>query len=191
MRYYLQFNLLISSALTCFLGHSYLPGSVFWRQSPQTFIHPANCQLQCPLLSTKLSWLFQAENCFLLGNSWGFCSSWALQQWCPKPSSTRDHLNTLGRYNPWATWGSYAVCMCQLQIDTYHLPLQGLNLMLLQLLIFNTPWKEFRVKSRNEALCAPGWRVRWQWAGATGRTGLQVLILRASFMSPVLVSPYI
>ena len=49
-------------------------------------------------------------------------------------------------------------------------PLQGSNTVLLQLLIFNTPWKVFRVERKNEELCAQG----------TGRTG---------FMSPVLVSP--
>ena len=63
-------------------------------------------------------------------------------------------------------------------IGTYHLPLQGLNHELLQLLSFNTPWKQFRVESRDEALCA---------LGKTGRTGLQIvryfqeLILWAQF----------
>ena len=42
----------------------------------------------------------------------------------------------------------------QLQIGTSHLPLQGLNQVLLQLLIFNSPWKEFRVESRNAAFCS-------------------------------------
>ena len=64
---------------------------------------------------------------------------------------------------------------CQLQTDPCHLPLQGLNNVLLQLLIFNTPWKEFRVESRNEALCA--WR-------KTGRTGLQTDISRSWFYEP-------
>ena len=32
-------------------------------------------------------------------------------------------------------------------------PLQGLNHVLLQLRTFNTCWKEFRVESRNEAVC--------------------------------------
>ena len=49
--------------------------------------------------------------------------------------------------------------------EACHLPLQGLNV-LLQLLIFNTSRKEFRVKSRNEVLCAQG---------KTGRTGLQIV----------------
>ena len=52
---------------------------------------------------------------------------------------------------------------CLLQIGICHLPLQGLNHVLL---IFKTPWKEFRVESRNEALCA---------LGKTGRTGLQIV----------------
>ena len=38
--------------------------------------------------------------------------------------------------------------------------------MLLQLLIFNTPWKEFRVESCNEALYA---------LVETGRTALQIV----------------
>ena len=48
-----------------------------------------------------------------------------------------------------------------------HLPLQGLNHVLLQLLTFNTPWTEFRVESRSEALCAQG--------AKTGRTGPQIV----------------
>ena len=66
---------------------------------------------------------------------------------------------------------SLAEWWCQLQIDTCHgtchLPLQGLNQVLLQLLTFNIPWKEFSVESRNEALCA---------LGKTGRTDLQIVI---------------
>ena len=53
-----------------------------------------------------------------------------------------------------------------LAIDTCHLPLRRLNYEPLQLLTFNTPWKEFRVEIRNEALCA---------LGKTGRTGLQMV----------------
>ena len=56
-----------------------------------------------------------------------------------------------------------------------HLPLQGLNNLLLQLLISNTPWKEFRVDSRNEAGYA---------LGKTGRTGLQIDIFRSQFYEP-------
>ena len=63
----------------------------------------------------------------------------------------------------------------QLQIGTCHLPLQGLNHMLLQVLIFNNPWKEFKVESRNEALCA---------LGKTGRTSLQIVIFRSWFYEP-------
>ena len=54
---------------------------------------------------------------------------------------------------------------CQLRIGTCHLPLQGLNHKLLRLLTFNTPWKQFRVEIRREALCA---------LGRTCRTGLQI-----------------
>ena len=43
---------------------------------------------------------------------------------------------------------------CQLEIDTCHLPLQGLNHEPLQLLTFNTPSKELRVEIRSETLCA-------------------------------------
>ena len=52
------------------------------------------------------------------------------------------------------------------QTGTCHLPKQKLNYVLLQLLIFNTPWKELRMESRNEALCAGG--------GGTGKTCLQI-----------------
>ena len=58
---------------------------------------------------------------------------------------------------------------------TFHLPLQGLNHVLLELLIFNTLWKELRVESRNDALCA---------LGKTGRTSLQVDIFRRWFHEP-------
>ena len=39
------------------------------------------------------------------------------------------------------------ITFCELQVGTCHLPLQGLNYVLLQLLTFNT----FKVESRNEA----------------------------------------
>ena len=61
---------------------------------------------------------------------------------------------------------------CQLQIDTFHLPLWGLNHVLLQLRTSNTSWKEFRVDSRNEALCAL----------ENCRTGLHLDILWAQFL---------
>ena len=60
---------------------------------------------------------------------------------------------------------SYHITFC-LQTGTCHLPLQGLNYEPLQLPTFNTPWKEFRVEIRNEALWALGKR---------GRTGLQIV----------------
>ena len=64
------------------------------------------------------------------------------------------------------------------QTGTCHLPLQGLNHKLQQLLTFNIPWK-FRLEIRNDALCA---------LEKTGRTGLQTvgwfqkLILWAQFL---------
>ena len=62
---------------------------------------------------------------------------------------------------------------CQLSaMGTCHLPLPRLNHVLLQLLTFNTPWKELRVESRNKALCALGKQ-------GTGRTGLQIASLVA------------
>jgi len=51
---------------------------------------------------------------------------------------------------------------CQLQIGTCLLPVQGLNHVLLRLLIFNTPWKEFGVESRKEALCWGRGEGDWQ-----------------------------
>ena len=66
-----------------------------------------------------------------------------------------------------------------LQIGTCHLPLQGLNHMLQQLLIFNTPWKEFRVESRNEALCA--------W-GITDRRLFQIV---RYFQEPILLAQFL
>ena len=62
---------------------------------------------------------------------------------------------------------------CQLSaMGTCRLPLPRLNHMLLQLLTFNTPWKELRVESRYKALCALGKQ-------GTGRTGLQIASLVA------------
>ena len=70
---------------------------------------------------------------------------------------------------------------CQLQIGICLLPLQGLNHVLL--LIFNIPWKEFRVESRKKAFSA---------LGKIGRTGLQIVRHFWSwFYEPILVSPYI
>ena len=60
-----------------------------------------------------------------------------------------------------------------------HLPLQELNHVLLQLLIVNTLWKEFRVESRNR---------HFVFGTKTGKTSLQILgyflglILWASFL---------
>ena len=51
-----------------------------------------------------------------------------------------------------------------LAIDIWHLPLEDLNHVLLYMLTLDTPWKKFRVESRNEAHCA---------LGKTGRTVLR------------------
>ena len=59
-----------------------------------------------------------------------------------------------------------------LAVGTCHLPLQGLNQVVLQLLTFNTLWKEFRVESGNEALSA---------RGKTVRAGLQIDMFRNWF----------
>ena len=61
--------------------------------------------------------------------------------------------------------------LCQLKIDTCHLHLQRLNHGRWTA-DFQHPWKEFRVKVRNEALCA---------LGKTGRTGLQIDLFRRRF----------
>ena len=50
--------------------------------------------------------------------------------------------------------GSLCKYKLSLAMSTCDLPLQGLNHVLLQLLSFNNPWKEFRVEIRSEALCA-------------------------------------
>ena len=67
-----------------------------------------------------------------------------------------------------------------LVIDTYHLPLQELNHVPLQLLIFNAAWKEFRVDGRNKTLCAWGKKVVDSW-----------IFLEANFMIQILVSPHV
>ena len=81
--------------------------------------------------------------------------------------------------SPWVIWDCHLqIGTCRGHLPSTYLPLWGLNHVLLQLLTFNTPWKEFRVESRNEALCAQG---------KAGRTGLQMVryfqepILRAQF----------
>ena len=53
-------------------------------------------------------------------------------------------------------WGSPLNEKLVLAEGTCHLPLQGLDPVLLQLLTFDTPSREFRVDNRNEAFCAPG-----------------------------------
>ena len=58
------------------------------------------------------------------------------------------------------------IWICQLIIGTCHLLLQGLNHVLQQLLALKSPQKQFRVESRNEALCA-----RWIF----DRIGFQIV----------------
>ena len=53
-----------------------------------------------------------------------------------------------------------------LAMNTCQPALQVWNHVLLQLLNFNTPWREFRVERRNETLCAQG---------RTGMKGLQII----------------
>ena len=65
--------------------------------------------------------------------------------------------------------------ICQLKIITCHLFLQEWSHSPLQLLTMNTPWKEFRMEIRNEALGA---------LAKTGRTGLQTVIFRRRFYEP-------
>ena len=123
--------------------------------------------LQGPLLSLSKGLMYSL--------SW-YCKS-------PAGSSSLFHTNLLHNYPtitceynfsqhiplPTVSYkislSSYHITFC-LQTGTCHLPLQGLNYEPLQLPTFNTPWKEFRVEIRNEAL----------WAlGKTGRTGLQIV----------------
>ena len=64
---------------------------------------------------------------------------------------------------------------CQSKLGTCHLPLQGLKHVLLQLLVFKTSWKEFRMENRNEALGT--------W-GKAGRAGLQIDTFWRQFYEP-------
>ena len=75
----------------------------------------------------------------------------------------RWQVNSLPLVPPGKPVVWYIKTLVSTTIVSCHLPLQGLNHMLLQLLIFNTP---LRVESRNEALCAQG---------KTGKTGLQIV----------------
>ena len=64
--------------------------------------------------------------------------------------------------SPWESqWDGHNLAIeQQWQMSTCHLLLQGLSHVLLQLLTFNNPWREFRVESRNEALCL--WGKNWK-----------------------------
>ena len=70
--------------------------------------------------------------------------------------------------------------LCQLQIGTCHLFLQGLDHVLLWLLIFNTTsWKEFRMESRNESICMGG-----MWGGLAEQVFREFEIFRRWFYEP-------
>ena len=70
-----------------------------------------------------------------------------------------------------------------LAMGTRYLPLQGLNHVLLQLLILNTPWKELRVeKQKWGTLCSE------RGGGETGRTGLQIV---RYFQEPILWTQFL
>ena len=63
-----------------------------------------------------------------------------------------------------------------LVVSTRHLPVPGSNHVLLKLLTSNNPLKEFRVESRNEALCALG--------KLTGQVFRESDILKSRFDEP-------
>ena len=68
-------------------------------------------------------------------------------------------------------------------LSSPNLTLQGLNQGTLQQLTCNTPWKEFRMEIRNEALCA---------LGKTGITGLKIDTFRSwSYKSSSYISLYL
>ena len=64
-------------------------------------------------------------------------------------------------------------CKLALAICTCHLPPQGLNCVLLQLLIVDTSWKGFRVEGRKEAFWALGWPWGMGWLGGVFGMGTQ------------------
>ena len=101
-----------------------------------------------------------------------------MEYWVIIQSAATNKISNICISTRMKTWQS----KCQLQISTFHLPLQGLNHELLQLLTFNTPLKELRVESRNEVLCA---------LGKTGRICLQIDIFGNNFMNLILISPHI
>ena len=124
---------------------------------------------------------------YLEGHSWKHLSvrSWEARQenWKPKDGEPvtrchcryhcgllRDGLNALEL--------SLINYKLALAIGTCQLLLQGLKHELLWPLTFNTPWKEFGVERRNEALCA---------LGKTGRTGLQIFTY---FRETILWAPF-
>ena len=55
------------------------------------------------------------------------------------------------------TWSNMTMKRpCWLEVGPCQLPLQRLNHDLYKMLTFTTPWKEFRVETKNKALCALG-----------------------------------
>ena len=71
-----------------------------------------------------------------------------------------------------------------LSMGTCYPHLEGLHHEPLQLLTFNTLWKEFRVESKNEALCALGKNCQDRSSGSQVFSG-------ADFMYPIRISPQI
>ena len=73
------------------------------------------------------------------------------EELCPG-SSSQEFVDLRWRGKRWRTirlgWADSSG-ECHPQIGTCHLPLQESNHEPLQLLTFNTPWKEFRVEIRN------------------------------------------
>ena len=90
-------------------------------------------------------------------------------------------------YEPWPGNSALAEADVNYQLvfttGTCHIPLQGLKQVLLQLLIFNTPWKEFKVKSimRHSVLGGK----------PQDRSSDSYIFSRDDVMSPTLVSFYI
>ena len=74
----------------------------------------------------------------------------------------------------------------QVSATNWHLPSASTRIEwhAAQLMVFNTPQKEFRVESRNEAFCAWGW-------GEGGPGSLQIVRCFQDFVSPILVSLHI
>ena len=79
----------------------------------------------------------------------------------PSTSGQNGHKMPLKARSNLLPWGGPVNYKLAPAMGNCHLPLQGLNHVLLQLLIANTPWKELRVESRSEAGCWQDWF--WSW----------------------------